>query len=335
MRTLLVQGVKDVEISLNLIITKLIQKRASDMYLLPTAHDYRLLANIGGHLCLLQMVENSQAVRWIANLKYQANMAVSEHRRPQAGALQWAEGEHVDVRLSTVGDFQGRESLVARFIYKLSREGFGLLVPDQWRQLKEAVNQRGMVLFAGPTGSGKTTTMYRLATMFRSGVVMTIEDPVEIREPTFLQLQVNRLAGMDYQDLLRVGLRHRPQVFIIGEIRDSETTQMAIQAALSGHLVLAIVHARSASGVIARLRQLGADSYYLDQTLTGVCYQRLIPDQADKLAVLFDLLLGKDLHDTIINKKSGGMSDEWRHHLAQAVTEEKIESAMATKFNNG
>lgn len=335
LRILLVQGVKSLEIALNLIITKLIQKRASDMYLLPAEHDYRLLANIEGKLCLLQRMASDQATKWIANLKYQANMAISEHRRPQAGALQWTDGEHVDVRLSTVGDYNGRESLVARFIYRLSREGYSLLIPEQWKQLESAISRRGMVLFAGPTGSGKTTTMYRLATSFRKGVVMAIEDPVEIREPAFLQLQVNRLAGMDYQDLLRVGLRHRPQVFIIGEIRDSETAQMAIQAALSGHLVLATVHARSAYGVVARLQQLGIEQYYLDQTLSGVCYQRLIPDKEGNLAVLFDLLNGNNLRQAVRTGGSGGITDEWQQNLTNAVSKGQISKEVAAQFQNG
>lgn len=323
------------ELPLNLVITKLIQKRASDMYLLPAEHDYRLLANISGRLCLLQRMSSDQAHQWIANLKYQANMAISEHRRPQAGAMQWREGEAVDIRLSTVGDYQGQESLVARFIYQLSHDGYGLLVPSQWDQLRDAISHRGLVLFAGPTGSGKTTTMYRLATAFQDGVVMTIEDPVEIREPAFLQLQVNRLAGMDYQDLLRVGLRHRPQVFIIGEIRDSETAQMAIQAALSGHLVLATVHARSAGGVVARLRQLGIDPYYLEQSLSGVCYQRLIPLAQGELAVLFDLLLGDDLQTTIQHREKGGISNGWRKILDQAAAHGKISREVVKKFQNG
>lgn len=323
------------DISLNLVITKLIQKRASDMYLLPTASEYRLLANINGQLHLLQKMEEQQAKCWIANLKYQANMAVSEHRRPQAGALQWTADEQVDIRLSTVGDYKGQESLVARFIYQLSHDGFGLLIPKQWRQLKEAVGQRGMVLFAGPTGSGKTTTMYRLARSFREGVVMTIEDPVEICEPAFLQLQVNRLAGMDYQDLLRVGLRHRPQVFIIGEIRDSQTAQMATQAALSGHLVLATVHARSAGGVVARLCQLGVDPYYLDQTLSGVCYQRLLPLQDGGIAVLFDLLVADKLHQAVKDKQNGGMTHAWQQNLAQALEKGDIDLRVAEQFKNG
>ena len=321
-------------LQLESLLAKLITKRVADLYLLPTDSGYRLLANQSGRLSLLAHLANEKAQHWISNLKFRANMAVSEHRRPQAGAIHWHEGQQVDLRLSSVGDYNGRESLVVRFIYELAEQEYRLLLPDQWRRLKGAVAKRGMVLFAGPTGSGKTTTMYRLAAEFKAGVVMTIEDPVEIREPAFLQLQVNRLAGMDYQDLLRVGLRHRPQVFIIGEIRDGQTAQMAVQAALSGHLVLATGLARTAPGVLARLQQLGVEPYYLFQTLSGVCYQRLLPTDNGQLAVLFDLLLDQQLV-AAVSRPDGGMSDEWQNNLAQAVCNGQITAETSRQFQNG
>lgn len=314
-----------------------IGKRAADLYILPYHQYYRLLMTCQGELQVIKEVSVDYGQRLISFLKYQADMAVSEHRRPQLGAMEWQYGpEIVNLRLSSVGDYQGRESLVVRFIYHLSAANYHILFPDQWEQLKTLLRQRGLILFAGPMGSGKTTTMYQLArSLADEQVVMTIEDPVEIHEPSFIQLQVNELAGMDYQQLLRLGLRHRPDVFIIGEIRDSETAKMTIRAALSGHLVLGTVHAQNAYGVVARLEQLGVSAGFLRQTLTAVFYQRLLPMSDGRRAVLFDCLAGEDLRLAFNSQQKRGMSDAWRKHLKSAVQSGKIAAEVKTEFIHG
>lgn len=318
------------------LLAQLVHQRVADLYLLPASEGFRILINQGGQRKSLDVIPTTVANRWISHLKYQANMSVTEHRRPQAGALQLKLGQMiVDVRLSTVGDFRDRESMVLRFIYRLDNQSYSLLVPSQWDELAKVTQQRGLVLFAGPTGSGKTTTMYQLARKLKSQVVMTIEDPVEIEEPSFLQLQVNELAGMGYQELLKVGLSHRPQVFIIGEIRDQQTAMMAIQAALSGHLVMATVHARSANGVIARLRQLQINDYEITQSLSGVAYQRLLPTTSGKIAVLFDLLTNQEDWQLAVNQNGGAIGKQWQANLAKLVAAGKISSATQRQFQFG
>jgi competence protein ComGA len=311
--------------------------RAADLYILPFKKYYRLLVTNQGSLQQLKEVPSDYAERLISYLKYQADMAVSEHRRPQLGAMKWQYGpEVVNLRLSSVGDYQGRESLVVRFIYHLTSQNYHLLFPDQWQVLKQILKKRGLHLFAGPMGSGKTTTMYQLVReLADEKVVMAIEDPVEIHEPAFIQLQVNELAGMNYQALLRLGLRHRPDIFIIGEIRDPETAKMTVQAALSGHLVLGTIHAQNAYGAVARLRQLGVAEYYLAQTLTGVCYQRLLPVRSGGQAVLFDSLRGDALNRAIENGEKGGMTDEWGKQLSKAVAVGKISAQVKEAFWEG
>lgn len=315
----------------------IIHRRAADLYILPFKHYYRLIITDQGSLETLKEVPKDYGQRFIAYLKYRADMAVSEHRRPQLGAMKWQAGpETINLRLSSVGDYQGRESLVVRFIYHLTADNYHLLFPQQWQELKYLLKRRGLILFAGPMGSGKTTTMYQLAQGFADNqVVMTIEDPVEVAEARFIQLQVNELAGMGYQELLRLGLRHRPNVFIIGEIRDPQTAQMTVRAALSGHLVLGTIHAQNVCGVIARLEQLGVAPYYLEQVLTGVCYQRLISLQNKSPAVLFDLLDGKQLHQEIAARKGTGMTDKWASYLQKAVADGKISTFEAAKFKEG
>lgn len=318
-------------------LATVIAKKASDLYVLPVAQYYRLQVAVGGQLTTLKEVPRDYGERLIAFLKYRADMAVSEHRRPQLGAFTWQQGAlAVNLRLSTVGDYQGRESLVIRFIYQLSQQEFNFIYPHQWRQMKDVIRKRGMFLFAGPMGVGKTTTMYHLAqSMLPEKVVLTIEDPVEIAQPAFIQLQVNELAGMDYQSLLRLGLRHRPDVFIIGEIRDPQTAAMAIQAALSGHLVMGTIHARNVYGAVARLAQLGVERYFIEQALSGICYQRLLPTCDGQSAVMCDLLTGVPLHETIIAKKGGQMTDEWTKGLKEAARRGKITAQVAAEYYDG
>ena len=318
------------------LLAQLVHQRVADLYLLPTAGGYRVLINLNGQRQALEVIPTVVANRWISHLKYRANMSVTEHRRPQAGALKLKVGKRiVDVRLSTVGDFRDWESMVVRFIYRLASQQYSLLIPAQWDELVRTTKVRGLILFAGPTGSGKTTTMYQLARELKDQVVMTIEDPVEIEEPAFLQLQVNELAGMGYQELIKVGLRHRPQVFIIGEIRDHQTATMAIQASLSGHLVMATVHARSARGVIARLRQLHIDEYEIEQSLSGIAYQRLLPTVDGQMAVLFDLLTGRENWQTVDNQNGGKNGQQWQANLEKLVAAGKILPETQQQFQFG
>ncbi len=299
-----------------------IQERVSDIYLIPQGDHYRLLTLHDACLSKDHLFSPASACQIITYFKYHADMAVSEHRRPQAGGLRYHNG--IDLRISTVGYFRGQETLVIRIIYPLD-ENYQLLFPKQWANLIKMTHKRGLILFSGPMGSGKTTTMYRLASQFsQKEVVLTIEDPVEIYQPNFIQLQVNELAGMSYQDLLRLGLRHRPGVFIIGEIRDQKTAQITVQAALSGHLVLATVHAQSAVGVIMRLRQLGIPADQLQQAITGVCYQRLARTCSGKQAVLMDQLSGERLRADLAKGQVGGVSDDWQQLVKQAVATRKI-----------
>lgn len=322
------------------IMDQLIADQCSDLYILPNENGYQLLAMLKGQTTWksVQQVDAVRGQQIISFFKYRANMATSEHRRPQGGSWRWHSPHHqpVDLRLSTIGDFLSRESLVIRFIYQLDLHQYHVAFPDQWATLQQLTLQRGLILFAGPMGSGKTTTMYRLASEQASQqLVMTIEDPIEIREPRFLQLQINRAAGMDYQALLKAGLRHHPNTFIIGEIRDRETAEMAVQASLSGHLVLATIHARNAKGVIARLQDLAIDHYYLEESLTGICYQRLLPLENNQSAVLFELLHGAQLIKHLTNAELGGISNDWQEKLTQLETQGKIGRQTLKKFWQG
>ncbi|MFD1318535.1 competence type IV pilus ATPase ComGA [Loigolactobacillus zhaoyuanensis] len=309
------------------LLVQCIDQQASDLYFLPYQHTYQLQMRTTGGITQLCSLPEGQAKEWLNHLKFTAKMALSETRRPQLGARQLeVEGQTIFLRLSTVGNFQNQESLVIRFIYvQAARSRY--IFPQQFSQLTELCQQRGLVVFAGPTGSGKTTTLYQLAAgLGANKMVMAIEDPIEIFQPDFLQLQVNEAAAMTYPALLKVGLRHRPDILIVGEIRDEQTANVAVRAALSGHLVLSTVHARTARQVATRLNELGIEAATLAACLTGVSYQRLLPTTAGA-AVLFD----------IYDPTQGGEGNEstWQQSLARAVKLGKIDLATQQAFISG
>ena len=238
------------------IIKTALKRGASDIYLFPQRRGYRLRIRYPeGIETLAEVVATERATVWINLLKYRAGMNLSEHRRVQQGAV-YLDAAHCYLRLSAAGDFQDSESMVIRLIAAVppvtasGEAGMQLL-----QQLAE---QRGLLTVCGPTGAGKTTLLYQLAQRLADDrIVMTIEDPVEITEPQFLQLQVNVAAGMTYASLLKATLRHRPDVVIIGELRDAETARAACEAALAGHIVMATVHTKSPQDVPLRLIGMG------------------------------------------------------------------------------
>ncbi|MCP0886274.1 Flp pilus assembly complex ATPase component TadA [Ligilactobacillus sp. WILCCON 0076] len=316
------------------IFKKAVEKRASDIYFLPKKDSYTIsYATQGFHL--KQMSFQFEIVRqWLNYLKFKANMALSEHRRPQLGSWIYEAGkEKIFCRLSTVGDFLDNESLVVRLIYGQKEEKAGYFFSDQWTKIMQACNKRGLVLFAGPMGSGKTTSMYQFARQMKNKQVLCIEDPIEIHEPNFLQLQVNEKAEMTYSELLKVALRHHPDAFIIGEIRDEKTAQAVIKAALSGHLIFSTVHAQDAGGVITRLQNLGVSKDEILQAVQMVSYQRLLPTIDGNSKVLFDQI------DNLEIRKGNycllRMTEEWSERLEICVKNKWISNETKKQFSKG
>lgn len=207
---------------------------------------------------------------------------------------------------------------------------------EQKNMLKKLCQKRGLIITSGPTGSGKTSTMYELAKIVgKNKVVMTIEDPVEVYEPSFLQTQVNLTAGITYLDLLKSALRNRPDILIIGEIRDPQTAKVALNAALSGHLVLATVHAKSSLQTLSRLEGLGISKSELYNALSAVSYQRLMFDETKQaLSCLFDIAAGKKLQDQIEQTKRDDFIS-WKDSLQILKKEGKISEATFDLYQEG
>jgi len=249
---------------------------AQDIYFIPKENIYEVHMRIGDERRYIDRYDFEKLGAVISHFKFLAGMNVGEKRRSQLGSCDYQHGEKVSsLRLSTVGDYRGHESLVIRLLHDEHQElRFWF---QNLEELGEMHKQRGLYLFAGPVGSGKTTLMHELAkSLFKGKQVMSIEDPVEIKQEEMLQLQLNEAIGLSYENLIKLSLRHRPDLLIIGEIRDSETARAVVRASLTGATVFSTIHAKSIRGVYERLLELGVSAEELAVVLQGVCYQRLI-----------------------------------------------------------
>ena len=249
---------------------------AQDIYFVPKDDCYELYMRIGDERRFIQTYDFDQLAAVISHFKFLAGMNVGEKRRSQLGSCDYQYEEKLSsLRLSTVGDYRGHESLVIRLLHD-EEQDLHFWFQDL-AELGEQYRQRGLYLFAGPVGSGKTTLMHELAkSLFKGQQVMSIEDPVEIKQEEMLQLQLNEAIGLTYENLIKLSLRHRPDLLIIGEIRDSETARAVVRASLTGATVFSTIHAKSVRGVYERLLELGVTEEELAVVLQGVCYQRLI-----------------------------------------------------------
>jgi general secretion pathway protein E len=232
--------------------------------------------------------EPQRAEEVISRIKVLAQLDITERRRPQDGRIHWthAQGDTMDLRVSIMPSIFG-EDAVLRLLDKaqlrhtsqsisLDVLGFDPLLSARLREL--AGRPHGMLLITGPTGSGKTTTVYAALSEVNDGLekIVTIEDPVEYELPGVLQIPVNEQKGLTFATGLRSILRHDPDKILVGEIRDAETAEIAIQSALTGHLVFTTVHANSLFDVLGRFQHFGIDPFALASALNGIVVQRLL-----------------------------------------------------------
>lgn len=274
-------GETAVEPLLRIILTEAIQKNASDIHFVPEPKLVQIYYRIDGLLQKQQTLHGEVWQRLTVYLKLIGKLDISETRKAQDGRFDFmVAAEPVDCRLSVVPTIHA-ESVVVRLLRKtkgmlqLNQLGFS---PAQLIQLHQLVQQpQGLFLIAGPTGSGKTTTLYALLNEIDRATrnVVTVEDPVEYVVPGVRQSEIQP-GGMQTGEVLRALLRHDPDVIYISEIRDKETAHLAIQAALTGHLVLSTIHANDVFSVPLRLKELGVDQMSLSNTLLGMMSQRLL-----------------------------------------------------------
>jgi general secretion pathway protein E len=258
-------------------------QRASDIHLEPRREVGNIRFRIDGVLHGVYQVPAAIMAAITSRIKSLGRMDIIEKRRPQDGRLKTRtpNGQEVELRLSTMPTAFG-EKLVMRIfdptvlVRSLPELGFSHSDASQWQAMTS--QSHGIVLVTGPTGSGKTTTLYStLKALAKPEVnLCSVEDPIEMVEPSINQMQVNHAIGLDFASGVRTLMRQDPDIIMVGEIRDLETASMAIQAALTGHLVLSTLHTNDAASALTRLMDLGVPSYLITATLLGVVAQRLM-----------------------------------------------------------
>ena len=259
-----------------------IKARASDIHVEPQAGRTRIRYRIDGLLTEKLVLPKSVHDAVVSRIKILANLKIDERRLPQDGRFNYsAEGKEIDLLVSSLPTIYG-EKVVMRLLEKNtavpSLEDLGLHgLALQWVQESIKV-PRGIILVTGPTGSGKTTTLYSILHKINTPKVniMTIEDPVEYQITGVSQVQVNPQAGLTFANGLRSFLRQDPDVIMVGEIRDTETAELAVQASLTGHLVFSTLHTSSAAGALPRLLDMGAEPFLLSSTITMIMAQRVV-----------------------------------------------------------
>jgi general secretion pathway protein E len=258
-------------------------QRASDIHLEPRRDAGVIRFRIDGVLHEVYQIPYPVLVAMTARIKILGRMDVMEKRRPQDGRIKtrMPDGEEIELRLSTLPTAHGEKVVMRIFdpevlLRDFSDLGFTKDEQETWRHLTSQPG--GILLVTGPTGSGKTTTLYTTLKQLATPEVnvCTIEDPIEMVDPKFNQMQVNHDIDLSFSNGVRALMRQDPDIIMIGEIRDLETADMAVQAALTGHLVLSTLHTNDAPSAVTRLMDLGAPPYLLNATLLGVMAQRLV-----------------------------------------------------------
>jgi general secretion pathway protein E len=267
---------------LNAIFSQAIRSQASDIHIEPFENQLRVRFRIDGQLKTVLTPKATLAGMLVSRIKVMAKLDIAEKRLPQDGriALKLG-GRAVDLRISTIPSSYG-ERVVMRLLDKSAGrlDLLDLGMPDSvYQNIKKVLNKpHGIFLVTGPTGSGKTTTLYAGLTRLNDAQrnIMTVEDPVEYHIDGISQTQVNPKADMTFAKGLRAILRQDPDVVMIGEIRDVETAEIAVQSSLTGHLVLSTLHTNTAIGAITRLRDMGVEPFLLASSVTAVLAQRLV-----------------------------------------------------------
>lgn len=301
----------------NLIISKAVEIGASDIHIEPFEDTLRIRYRIDGVLHNVESPPKKFKSALISRIKIMAKLNIAEHRLPQDGRIKLRViGKEIDMRISTLPTLYG-ESVVMRIldqdstILKLTELGFP---EDSLKHFNELIYKPyGMILVTGPTGSGKTTTLYAALNIINSTEkkIITIEDPVEYQIQGINQIHVKPQIGLNFANGLRSIVRQDPDIIMVGEIRDPETADIAIQASLTGHLVFSTVHTNDAAGAITRLLDMGIENYLISSAILATLAQRLVRVICSKCKVPVDInsyTNNPDLslsHDDILYQGSG------------------------------
>lgn len=280
------QIVTDIDSFIENLIKTALEKSASDIHI-QAEEDYgKIRLRVDGVLIDIMMISKDNLERLISKIKLACGMDLSQKRRPQDGSVKLDNFPDIDFRISSVPTITG-EKIVIRilsidlFLEKTRLLGFS---NDSKNKLKNAISKKsGMILMTGPTGSGKTTSLYALLQKLNTEAVniITIEDPVEYKIENINQISINEKVGLTYPVILKSILRQDPDIIMIGEIRDKETAEIAIRAAITGHLILSTAHTRDAFSALIRLKDLGVEDYLIRSAVSLLASQRLVRKLCD------------------------------------------------------
>ena len=243
----------------------------------------------------------------IRYLQYLANLDIGNLTKPQTGQFEMEVDDTIlSLRFAVVNTYN-LTSAVLRILNSSLRIDADSLSgkKNQNEFFKELLRkENGLILFAGPTGSGKTTTLYTLLKSVKDEVIYTIEDPIEVYNDDFVQLQINEKIGFDYENGIKQIMRHDPDIIMIGEIRDDKAARMAVMAANTGHLVVSTIHASSAASAISRMTDLGVNESHLYEMLLCIVYQRMIIDRKSEKRVIYEVMDRKEIEYFRTHKKN-------------------------------
>ncbi len=266
----------------NQIMTQAMSKRASDIHIEPFESVLKVRYRIDGVIHEVESPPAQMTAAILSRIKLMARLNIAERRLPQDGRIQLkAQGKEIDMRVSTVPTMHG-ESVVMRLLDKnsvnLDLAALGFSTENFERLQRELAQPHGVILVTGPTGSGKTTTLYSALTQMNTpeNKILTVEDPVEYELEGINQIQANPKIGLTFSDALRSIVRQDPDIIMIGEMRDVETARIAIQSALTGHLVLSTIHTNDAASGVTRLLDMGIEDYLITSTVNCILAQRLV-----------------------------------------------------------
>ncbi len=266
----------------NFLIISAVRQKASDIHIEPSRNHSTVRFRVDGLLREVLRPRRDVHPALVSRIKVMAKMDIAEHRVPQDGRVHVVvDGRPIDLRVSTLPTVTGEKVVIRildrqRLTFDLEHLGFP---EEQLATVKDMLNAPyGLILVTGPTGSGKTTTLYSAVELIKSvhRNIVTVEDPVEYQLELVNQVQVNEVAGLTFVNALRAILRQDPDVIMVGEIRDAATAQVAVQAALTGHLVLTTLHTNDSASAVTRLVDMGVEPFKLAASLVGVIAQRLI-----------------------------------------------------------
>ncbi|MDY0234551.1 MAG: ATPase, T2SS/T4P/T4SS family [Gudongella sp.] len=326
---------------INSLFEQAARSKASDIHIEPYADEIRVRFRTDGDLKEVMSISRSNLSAMVTRIKIIGKMNIAEKRVPQDGRVEAKINDReIDMRISTLPTVYG-EKIVIRLLDKTSfnftKEGLGLSEHNLNLFNNILQSPYGMILVTGPTGSGKTTTLYTVLRELNQieKNIITVEDPVEYRLAGINQVQVNVKSGLTFASGLRSILRQDPDIVMIGEIRDGETAQIAVRAAITGHLVLSTLHTNDSPSTIARLIDMGLEPYIVSSAVVGIVSQRLVKTLCPKCKEPYEAsyselkMLGKDENDTLVlhrpvgcNACNGGYSGRAAVHEIMPINEE-------------